>query len=60
MNHVDLRAWLFETYTSCNDFEACNDLNAKVKSSFEYVQSALGADGVEVRTSVLRHRENWS
>ena len=60
MNPIDLRAWLFETYTLCNNFEACNDLNTKVKSSFEYVQSALRADGVEVRTSVLCYRENWS
>ena len=37
MDPTDLRAWLFETFTLCKDFKAYQELNAKVKSSFEFV-----------------------
>ena len=34
---IDLRAWLFETFTLFKDFEAYEELNTKVKSSFKFM-----------------------
>ena len=60
MDQTDLRAWLFETYTLCKDFEAYEELNAKVKSSFEFVQSPLQEDSADLRTTLFQIEENWS
>ena len=60
MDPTDLRAWLFETFTLCKDFEAYEELNAKVKSSFEFVQSPLQEVSVDLRTTLFRIEENWS
>ena len=30
---IELRAWLFETYTICNDMEAYSSLNDRIKAS---------------------------
>jgi hypothetical protein len=38
---MELRAWLFETYTICNDIEAYSSLNDRIKASHKYSQSAL-------------------
>ena len=53
MDPIDLRAWLLETFTLCKDFEAYKELNAKVKSSFEFVQSPLQEDSVDLRITLL-------
>ena len=58
MNPTDLRAWLFITFTLCKDSEAYNELNVKVNSSFECVQSYLHSDGLGLGTIIFQQREN--
>jgi len=37
MDPPDLRAWLFEIYILCEDYETCENLNNKVRVSYNYV-----------------------
>ena len=60
MSPTDLRAWLFETFTLCKDFKACEELNTKVKSSFEFTQSPLLEDSIDLRMTLFQIEENLS
>ena len=55
MDATDLRAWIFETHTLCNDFEACNELDINVKSSFEFAQSVLYSEGIDLRMTIFNN-----
>lgn len=56
----DLRAWLFEVYTFCEDYEACEDLNGKVRASFNYIHSMLQDESLELCKAIFKQRERWS
>ena len=53
MNPPDLCAWLFEIYTLCKDYEACENLNNKVRAFYNYVQSTLRDESMELCASVF-------
>ena len=55
----DLCAWLFETYTLCEDYEAYKNLNNKVRASYNYIESILRDKRIELFTSVFMQRERW-
>ena len=60
MDPPDLRAWLFETYTLCDDYEACENLNTKIRASHNFVQLTLRDDSIELRALIFTQRERWS
>ena len=49
----DLRAWLFETYTLCRDYEAYDNLNNWIKETHNYTQSSLQNKSIELRASIF-------
>ena len=51
---LDLYACLFETHTLYKDYEACENLNVKVRASFKCMQSALQDESVDLYTSVFQ------
>jgi hypothetical protein len=59
MDTTELRAWLFETYTICNDKEAYAALNNKIKESYKFTQLALRNKTLDIRESTFRQREEW-
>ena len=59
MDGSELRPWLFETYTICNDKDAYDVLNDKVKFSYTFTQSPLRDETLHLTESTFRQRKAW-
>ena len=55
----ELRGWLFQVYSTCQDYESYEKINDRARKYLRPERSTLCDESIQMRNSASRQRDNW-